>query len=47
MSAAELNRQRTPEGQADQMRPVQPEAHDEAGQAIGVARHPKPIGRIR
>jgi hypothetical protein len=47
MSVAELDRERTSEGQTDQMRFAEREALDEPGEAIGVGRHPERIRRIR
>ena len=47
MTSAELDRQCTAERQPDHMRIAQREAVDEAGEAVGVARHAEPLRRIR
>ena len=43
----ELERERRAPREPQDMRPVEPEGFDQAGQAVGVVDHPERLGRIR
>jgi hypothetical protein len=47
MPPLELERETRAEREADDVRPVEPERRDEAGEAVGVAVQPERLGRVR